>query len=126
MESAKSLDQLGISCGVVNPIFVKPLDADLLLDTARKVGRIVTVEENVLAGGFGSAVLEALAHAGLDDVAVHRIGMPDSFVEHGTAADQRHQLQLDAEGITEQVLNAFFPDAASRRSAEPEEVAAAT
>ena len=105
---------------------MKPLDTGLLFDAARSVGRIVTAEENVLAGGFGSAVLEALAGAGLDDVSVHRIGMPDSFVEHGTAADQRHQLQLDAEGIAEQVLNAFFPDTASRRSPEAQEVVATT
>ena len=110
MEAAEMLDEDGISCGVVNPIFVKPLDIDLLLDAARATGRIVTVEENVLAGGFGSAVLEALAAAGMEDTAVHRIGMPDSFIEHGTAADQRRHLQIDAKGIAEQLMSAFFPD----------------
>ncbi len=124
LAAAETLSERGISCGIYNPIFVKPLDADLLTEAARSVRRIVTVEENVLAGGFGSAVLEALAEAGLDDISVHRVGMPDLFVEHGTAADQRQQLQLDAEGIAEQVLNAFFPDAATHRSAEPQEVAA--
>jgi len=117
VEAAEMLAEHGISCRVVNPIFVKPLDVDLLLDAARSVGRIVTVEENVLAGGFGSAVLEALAEAGLEDAAVHRIGMPDSFIEHGTAADQRRRLQLDAQGIVDQVLSVFFPDAASRTGA---------
>ena len=96
MEAAEKLADYGIDCGVVNPLFVKPLDVDLLLDAARSVGRIVTVEENVLSGGFGSAVLEALAEAGLEDVSVHRIGLPDSFIEHGTAAAQRHRLHLDA------------------------------
>ena len=110
MEAAEMLDEDGISCGVVNPIFVKPLDIDLLLDAARATGRIVTVEENVLAGGFGSAVLEALAAAGMEDTAVHRIGMPDSFIEHGTAADQRRRLQIDAKGVAEQLKSAFFPD----------------
>ena len=110
MEAAEMLDEDGISCGVVNPIFVKPLDIGLLLDAARATGRIVTVEENVLAGGFGSAVLEALAAAGMEDTAVHRIGMPDSFIEHGTAADQRRRLQIDAKGIAEQLKSAFFPD----------------
>ena len=110
MEAAEMLDEYGISCGVVNPIFVKPLDIDLLLDAARTTGRIVTVEENVLAGGFGSAVLEALAAAGMEDTAVHRIGMPDSFIEHGTAADQRRRLQMDAKGIAKQLKSAFFPD----------------
>ena len=111
VEAAKLLDGHGVSCGVVNPLFIKPLDVDLLAEAARRAGRIVTVEENVLAGGFGSAVLEALAGAGLDEVAVHRIGMPDSFIEHGSAADQRRRLQLDAEGIARQVLDAFFPEA---------------
>ena len=118
LAAADMLTEYGIECGVVNPIFVKPLDIDLLLDTARSVPRIVTVEENVLAGGFGSAVLEALAEAGMDDVSVNRIGMPDLFVEHGTAADQRHRLQLDAQGIAERVLTAFFPDATKRSQQE--------
>jgi len=110
LEASDLLASYGIACGVVNPLFVKPLDVSLLVDSARASGRIVTVEENVLAGGFGSAVLEALSEAGMGDVAVHRIGMPDSFVEHGTAGDQRHDLQLDAEGIAAQILETFFPD----------------
>ena len=117
MEAAELLDDHGISCGVVNPIFVKPLDINLLVDAARTTGRIVTVEENVLAGGFGSAVVEGLAAAGMEDIAVHRIGMPDSFIEHGAAADQRRRLQLDAEGIAQQVRDVFFPDAGIKRIA---------
>ena len=124
VEAAETLAGRGISCGVVNPIFVKPLDVDLLLDSARRTRRILTVEENVLAGGFGSAVLEALAEAGLEDVVVHRIGMPDSFIEHGTAADQRHRLHLDAEGIAQEILSAFFPEAASQQAKAPKKVAA--
>ncbi len=115
-EAADKLADFGISCGVVNPIFVKPLDVDLLFDAARSTRRIVTVEENVLAGGFGSTVLEALAEAGFEDVAVHRIGMPDSFIEHGTAADQRRRLHLDAEGIVDQILGVFFPETAAKAS----------
>ena len=110
LDAADQLAEYGVACGVVNPIFVKPLDVSLLLDAARSARRIVTVEENVLAGGFGSAVLEALAEAGMEDVSVHRIGMPDAFVEHGTAADQRHLTQLDAEGIAQRVMSAFFSE----------------
>ncbi len=124
MEAAEMLARQGVSCGVVNPVFVKPLDVDLILDAARRARRIVTVEENVLAGGFGSAVLEALAQAGLDDVSVHRIGMPDSFIEHGTAADQRRRLRLDAEGIAQQVMSVFFSGEAARRAGAGQEVAA--
>jgi 1-deoxy-D-xylulose-5-phosphate synthase len=107
LQAAEMLAEKGIACGVVNALFVKPLDLDLLLDAARNTGRIVTVEENVLAGGFGSAVLEALSDAGIEGVNVRRIGMPDTFVEHGTATDQRRQLQLDAEGIVDLVLGMF-------------------
>ena len=113
--AAERLAEYGIACGVVNPVFVKPLDVDLLLEAARNSRRIVTVEENVLAGGFGSAVLEALSEAGMEDVPVHRIGMPDSFIEHGTAADQRRRLQLDAQGIAQRVLSVFFPEAEASR-----------
>ncbi len=111
VDAAALLAEYGIGCGVVNPRFVKPLDTALLIDVARSTHRIVTVEENVLAGGFGSAVLEAIVEAGLDDVSVHRIGFPDSFIEHSTADAQRRRLELDAEGIAQQVLNAFFPEA---------------
>ncbi len=113
VDAADILAEHGISCGVVNPRFVKPLDVDLILDSAQRTGRLVTVEENVLAGGFGSAVLEAIAAANMKDVSVHRIGMPDSFVEHGTAEEQRRRLQLDAEGIARQVLSVYFPQKAS-------------
>ena len=116
LQAAEQLARDGISCGVVNPIFVKPLDVELLLQEARRTRRVVTVEENVLAGGFGSAVLEAIAEAGLEYTSVHRIGMPDSFIEHGTAADQRRQLHLDAAGITAQALSAFFPQVGAPQS----------
>jgi len=110
MQAAERLAADNISCSVVDPIWVKPLDTDLLTEMARSTRRVVTVEENVLAGGFGTAVLEALAEAGLEDVMVHRIGMPDEFVEHGTAAAQRQRLHLDAEGIAEEVRSIFYPN----------------
>ena len=108
LEAADALADSGISCAVVNPVFVKPLDTELVSEMARGVGRIVTVEENVLAGGFGSAVVEALADAGLDSVQVLRLGMPDQFVEHGTADAQRRRLSLDARGIAERIRSYFF------------------
>ena len=62
--------------------------------------------------------------AGLEGVVVHRIGMPDSFIEHGTAVDQRRRLHLDADGIAQEILDAFFPEAASQQEMAPREVAA--
>ncbi len=124
LEAADLLAEAGISCAVVNPVFVKPLDTELVSDIADRVGRIVTVEENVLAGGFGSAVVEAVADAGLDSVQVLRIGMPDQFVEHGTADAQRRRLGLDAQGIAEQVRGRFFTGVGEETAARG--VAAAT
>ena len=127
IEAAEVLAEYGISCSVVDPVYAKPLDTDLIFETARKTGRILTVEENVLAGGFGSAILEVLKDADMDDISVHRVGMPDAFIEHGTAADQRRQLQLDAEGIVDHVLDTYFPDVAARvRGGSAEQGLAAT
>ncbi|HLG69420.1 MAG TPA: 1-deoxy-D-xylulose-5-phosphate synthase [Chloroflexota bacterium] len=87
LETAARLDAQGVQATVVNARFAKPLDADLILELAARTGRIVTVEEHALAGGFGSAVLELLSERGLSgSVRVERIGLPDHFVEHGTPA----------------------------------------
>ena len=75
-----------ISVGVVNARFVKPIDRELLLDQAKTAKLIVTLEDHVIAGGFGSAVLETLQDAGLE-VPVERIGWPDAFVEHGSTVE---------------------------------------
>jgi 1-deoxy-D-xylulose-5-phosphate synthase len=74
--------ELGVRAAVVNARWVKPLDRELLLDQARRVRLLVTMEDNVAMGGFGSAVLETLADAGVA-VAVERIAWPDAFVGHG-------------------------------------------
>jgi 1-deoxy-D-xylulose-5-phosphate synthase len=83
---------------VVNMRFVKPLDVDLVLALAREHDLLVTVEENVIAGGAGSAVGEALAAAGVE-VALLMLGLPDRFVDHGDPAFLLAQCGLDAQGI---------------------------
>lgn len=99
LQAAESLKQKGISAGVINARFVKPLDADLILSAARATGRIMTVEENALQGGFGSAVLELIHDNSLQDVKVKRIGIPDRYIEQGSQAQLRKDLGIDAEGI---------------------------
>ena len=81
----------GLSCGVVNARFVKPLDRALLLSHAACIPLLVTMEDHVLSGGFGSAVLEELQEADCP-VAVERIGWPDKFVEHGSSVDALRSL----------------------------------
>ena len=83
VEAADVLADFGISVAVVNARFVKPLDEELIVPLAERIGRIITIEDGVLMGGFGSAVLEALAHRGIQGVQVRRLGIPDQFIEHG-------------------------------------------
>lgn len=99
LKAADMLQKDGISPCVINARFIKPLDEDLILSVSGRIKRIVTVEENVLAGGFGSAVLECLNRAGVTDVSVRRIGIEDEFVEHGSQAILRKKYGLDEEGI---------------------------
>ena len=86
LEAAEELQKHGIDAAVVNPRFVKPLDQALVLEMAERTGHIVTIEDGSLAGGFGSAVLECIADAGLTGVQVRRIGIPDRYIDHGALA----------------------------------------
>jgi 1-deoxy-D-xylulose-5-phosphate synthase len=95
-----------LSVGVVNARFVKPLDRELLLSQAAVVPLLVTMEDHVLAGGFGSAVLEALQDADCTAPAVERIGWPDKFVEHGSNPETlRSAYGLSPDAIYKRVLN---------------------
>ncbi|HYA88127.1 MAG TPA: 1-deoxy-D-xylulose-5-phosphate synthase [Nitrospirota bacterium] len=103
IEAAKKLADEGIAVAVVNARFVKPLDAETIISFAKRTGRLITVEEHVLQGGFGSAVLECLDTNGVSGIKTHRIGLPDSYIEHGAQAVLRKKYGLDAEGIYESV-----------------------
>jgi len=97
--AAAMLEKEGVEAAVINARFVKPLDLDLILEWASRTRAVVTVEENVLAGGFGSAVVEAMHAAGLDGAAVKNIAVDDVFVEHGPPERLRKEYGLDAESI---------------------------
>ena len=105
LKAAEQLEKEGISCAVINSRFVKPLDEEALCEYAEKTGAIVTVEENVLYGGFGSAVLEALQRHNRYQTKVCCLGIPDVFVEHGPQALLRGKYGIDAEGIYTAVKN---------------------
>jgi len=104
LKAAGDLEKQGFNATVVNARFIKPLDENLILTLAASHGRVLTVEENVVAGGFGSAVLELLADQGLFGVAVKRLGIPDTFVEHGSQDILRQKFGLDAAGILKGAL----------------------
>ena len=107
LEAARQLATEGIELTVVNARFVKPLDSELMLALARRFGRLVTVEENVLQGGFGTAVLELLEEEGLSNVSVKRLGYPDEYIIQGEQHELRQQHGLDRDGIAAS-LRSFF------------------
>jgi 1-deoxy-D-xylulose-5-phosphate synthase len=112
LEVANALAREGWSVGVINARFVKPLDRQLILDAVRGVPLVVTLEESVVTGGFGGAVLEAIEEARLTDPELRRtsvrlLGIPgDRFVDHGAVSDLRKLLRLDAKGLAAQVREA--------------------
>ncbi|MBI4296114.1 MAG: 1-deoxy-D-xylulose-5-phosphate synthase, partial [Chloroflexi bacterium] len=110
LEAARKLASVGIETTVVNARFAKPLDTNLILDAARRTKRLLTVEENTVKGGFGSAVADLLRSSGVFDVQIRTVGIPDEFVEQGTQSALRAQYGIDAKGIAEQVLATFFPN----------------
>ena len=99
--AAEILKEGGIETEVVNMRFVKPIDDELVRSAAERIGVILTVEDNTINGGFGSAVLESLARQGLNKVSVRLHGLPDEFVEHGAPNELHQMLKLDARGIAE-------------------------
>jgi 1-deoxy-D-xylulose-5-phosphate synthase len=98
MEAATALQDEGLSVGVVNCRFVKPLDKSLA-EQARSVGRVLVVEENIRQGGLGSALLELFNDHDLPNLRLKRMGLPDKFVEHGPSALLREKYGLDKSGI---------------------------
>lgn len=101
LKAAAIIEKEGIPCGVVNMRFVKPLDVALLNQLRQQTQNFVTVEENVLSGGFGSAVMEAMEGS---DVRIHRIGIPDKFIDHGPQNVLRDMVGLSAEKIAQSTL----------------------
>lgn len=116
--AARLLENEGIHFAVVDARFIKPLDRGLILAEAERTGLLVTVEENVLPGGFGSAVLELLAEAGIN-VPVWNIGLPDRFIEQGSQQELRARFAIDANGIAQRIrekLRCLGPRTAQPRS----------
>ena len=99
LEASRRLKENGISAAVMNCRFVKPLDIELISSLVARIPRVITVEENALQGGFGSAVLEALNDAGIRGLHIKRIGVADTFVEHGPQQLLRSLYGIDADAI---------------------------
>jgi len=104
--ASQILAERGINVGVINARFIKPLDTQTILEPLWQGGFLVTVEEGMLAGGFGSAVLEAAAKEHLDTRRLHRIGVPDMYVEHGERDELLAKLGIDLQGIVATCITA--------------------
>ena len=107
MQAAEILSEHGIEATIINARFVKPLDTELILPLAKKIGRVVTLEEGCVMGGFGSAIAEALLDADIV-VPVKRFGVPDVLVDHAEPNESKTELGLTSHQIAERVLQAFF------------------
>jgi 1-deoxy-D-xylulose-5-phosphate synthase len=105
LEAAEHLALWGTDAMVVNARFAKPLDTELILNVANHTKTMVIVEENILSGGFGTAVLELLGKAEVSDVKVKRLGIPDEFVTHGKQDFLRSLYHLDALGIAKECVD---------------------
>jgi 1-deoxy-D-xylulose-5-phosphate synthase len=106
MATAGLLQEKGVRATVVNARFLRPLDESLLLPLARRITRVVTMEEGALAGGFGGAVVEALSDHGLQ-ASVLRIGIPDVLVDHATPEQSKESLGLTPPQMAHRILSHF-------------------
>jgi len=106
MQTAEILSEHGIEATVINARFVKPLDTELILPLAEKIGKVVTMEEGCLMGGFGSAVAEALMDANVL-VPVMRLGVPDQLVDHAKPDESKVDLELTPAQMSDRILKSF-------------------
>ena len=117
LAAADILKTNGISAGVVNARFIKPIDEELLCKIAQQARYIVTLEENCLMGGFGSAVMETMNSAGIAAPRILRLGLPDRFIEQGSREELLECLGLDPISIAEKVRNFIGVDSHANPSA---------
>lgn len=101
------LETQGVSCTVINARFIKPLDQELIIDAAQKHSGIITMEENVTAGGFGTAVLELLTHENISKKPILNIGLPDAFISHGKSEILKESLGLTPVKMAETISKYF-------------------
>jgi 1-deoxy-D-xylulose-5-phosphate synthase len=111
-QAAELLAASGIEAEVVNMRFAKPVDEELLKQLSARVHAFVTIEDNVIQGGMGSAILESLAQLGVTNVAVKVHGLPDEFIQHGSPSELYRLTKLDPQGIaniTQEFLTSLRP-----------------
>ena len=111
VKAAEALRDEGFDVGVVNARFAKPIDREMIRRALTETRVVVTVEEGMLMGGFGSAMLETANEMGLNASHVQRIGIPDEFVQHASRNELHCDLKLDAAGIAQTMRIGFEREA---------------
>jgi len=106
-KASQILEQQGIQTTVINARFVKPLDTELIVEMATKIKKVITVEEHVLDGGFGSAVLELLCDNNIQGLTFKRIGIQNKFVEHGPQDILKAEYEIDSAAIIKAGLSLY-------------------
>lgn len=104
LKASELLEKEGLNPMVINPRFIKPIDEDLIKYAASKASCFITVEEQVLYGGFGSLLSFELERLNLNNISLHRIGIPDTFVEHGSISQLRELLGLTPDNIVKKCM----------------------
>ncbi|PIE56450.1 MAG: 1-deoxy-D-xylulose-5-phosphate synthase [Desulfobulbus propionicus] len=118
LEAAEDLEKLGISAAVINPRFITPLDNELIADWASTTGRVITIEDNVKNGGFGSAVLQMLAEQHLN-LPVRVLGYASTFVEQAPQAELWKNAGIDTAGIIREALEELkIPQGSTEKTPE--------
>jgi len=108
LRAAELLSKTGISASIINARFVKPLDGELIEDLSKRFKKFVTVEEGVISGGFGSAVLEFIDRENIKGIELKAIGLPDEFIEHGARDELIRKYHLTPEGIAGVIAQELF------------------
>lgn len=114
-QATEILAESGIKCELINMRFIKPLDTKLLDDVASRFDKVVTLEENNLSGGFGSAILEYFSDQKYKND-VLRIGIPDKFIDHGTQSELHKQIEIDPVGIVSRITSFLKSTKATERA----------
>lgn len=104
MEAAAELEKQGLSVRVVNARFIKPMDEAMLKSILGEEMPILTIEEAVLQGGFGSGVLEFAQEQGYHNAVIDRIGIPDYFIEHGSVKELLNEIGMTKENVVDRIL----------------------
>jgi len=106
LEAAEILSEDGIEAAVINARFIKPIDKELLKDWTKRTNRVVTVEEGIEEGGFGSSILEFIESQGLKGIEVLRLALPCKFIEHGSREVLLKKFDLISSGIVHRIKGA--------------------